>query len=175
MLNEWWSLGQGFWGGVVVMTWRCLFPLKVCVISQGKIPWTSPPWQGIEPGAWRRQTVRYIAPCALSDHHFFTKWWQETNREKVDLDLEYGRNFMRLNDLGPEDRRVQSRNEEAHIQWWRKNGCMAMMMLTLSRAWEGSEEEEWHPTSVTLLPVGVGSLTSHFLTRPLWAMGATSL
>jgi len=35
------------------------------VISQGKIPWNTPPWLGIEPGPRGGQTVSY--PTELSD------------------------------------------------------------------------------------------------------------
>jgi len=35
-----------------------------CVISQGKIPWNTPPWLGIEPGPWGGQTASY--PTELS-------------------------------------------------------------------------------------------------------------
>jgi len=49
-----------------------------------------------------------------------------------------------------------------------ENGC-----LTLFRAGEGKggEEEEWRPTSVSPLPIQVGTLAATSPTQPLWTMG----
>ena len=44
----------------LVMTWRCPSHLQVCVISQGKLSWNSPPQLGVEKRPRRGQTVRIM-------------------------------------------------------------------------------------------------------------------
>jgi len=64
---------------------RCPSPLQVCVISQGKIPWNSPPGVGIEPAGYRgdRKWTSFVLPLSYHDPgmertdseiHSFSHW-----------------------------------------------------------------------------------------------------
>ena len=61
---------QGVWYGIVDFEMalgrypQVRHPLPIAAISQGKIPWNTPPWLGIEPGPQGGQTVSY--PTELS-------------------------------------------------------------------------------------------------------------
>jgi len=93
------------------------------VISQGKIPWNTPPWSRIEPGPWGGQTVSY--PSELS-------WPLGTIHQIAETVTKYMQSSLKLLTLGAnqtnnDTNRAKNRALLNHIRLftWADSNCLA--------------------------------------------------